>query len=522
MKKYYLTGAVLCLSLLAVSCNKENPANGGSHDAYISLELVGMSNMTKTESGTDGTQEGTPVESKISTAQILLCDTDTRTVSQTINVSSSQLIETSNGAKTQPIKVTSGTYDIFVVANPPAGFAVSDVAAMTIDAVTEALMKSDYAADNKFLMFSQCNASDDVKGEPITITEANDKSNPAKPANPIKLDRLAAKITSTATSVDIAGVTAKASFISAVELKGFKLVNGATKVNLQQEWKNNAATAGSAAPRKNSLISANDPANTGDTQNTSSEYANSFFNFRTIGFAANKYTEAVDKYDDIAYYNTSDPKGAIYCMENNPSYKSTDLTAKVGNTTGLVYQWQATVTGSDATLGSNTFYCANGEYFATLADIQTRFPSIFDSYIDGSAVTDRADALAAAKSELAAASGNQANISNWRVKNSIQVYADGIMYYTYFIKDQNYVKDDGTTKYYSVMRNTIYGLTVKKLLNPGTDIPGGWDPSSTPESPSKPGTGTEPDDPVEPTNVYLQVEVSVNPWVLSNEDIELK
>lgn len=521
MKKYYLTGAVLCLSLLAVSCNKENPVNNDSHEAYISLELVGVSNMTKTESGDDGTQVGTAAENKISSAKILLCSTDSRTVSQTIDVPSSQLIETTNGAKTQPIKVTAGTYDIFVVANPPSGFAVSDVAAMTITDVTEALMKSVYAADNKFVMFSQCNASDDVKGEPITITAANDKSNPAKPANAIKLDRLAAKITSTATSVDIAGVQAKASFVTAVDLKGFKLVNGATKVNLQQEWKNNTFTAGATAPRKNSLITANDPAQTGNTQTNSTEYSNSFFSFRTVGFSDSKYTAAVDNYENIDYYNTSDKKGAIYCMENNPSYKSSDLIAKVGNTTGLVYQWQATVTGSDATLGPNTFYCANGEYFATLAAIQTRFPSIFDSYIDGSTVTDRSGALDAAKSELVAASGNQTKISNWRVKNSIQVYADGIMYYTYFIKDQNYIKDDGS-KYYSVMRNTIYGLTVKKLLNPGADIPGGWDPTTPPESSTKPGSGVEPDDPVEPTNVYLQVEVSVNPWVLSNEDIELK
>ena len=109
-------------------------------------------------------------------------------------------------------------------------------------------------------------------------------------------------------------------------------------------------------------------------------------------------------------------------------------------------------------------------------------------------------------------SDKETAISNFRVKYNIKVYTEGIMYYIYYIKDQNYKQgEDGEEEpYYSVMRNTIYGLTVEALGRIGTDIPGGWNPESDPE------------DPIDQTNVYMIVQVKVNPWVLSNENITLE
>ena len=99
------------------------------------------------------------------------------------------------------------------------------------------------------------------------------------------------------------------------------------------------------------------------------------------------------------------------------------------------------------------------------------------------------------------------------VKYNIMVYKNGIMYYTWFIKDQNYIDSSITEtdkSYYSVMRNTIYDLTVKSLSRIGTDIPGGWNPN------------VDPDDPVVNKDVYMVVEAKVNDWVLSTEDIDLE
>ena len=92
------------------------------------------------------------------------------------------------------------------------------------------------------------------------------------------------------------------------------------------------------------------------------------------------------------------------------------------------------------------------------------------------------------------------------------MYEDGVMYYTHYIEDQNYTAADSEqaqVNYQSVMRNTIYGLTVNSVKNIGDDIPGGWNPDTDPEDPTTPKT-------------YLVVECQVNPWVLSNYDVDLQ
>ena len=126
------------------------------------------------------------------------------------------------------------------------------------------------------------------------------------------------------------------------------------------------------------------------------------------------------------------------------------------------------------------------------------------------------DTVASASAELASAmtsSDVEKALSDFRVKYNIMVYKNGIMYYTWFIKDQNYIDSSITEtdkSYYSVMRNTIYDLTVKSLSRIGTDIPGGWNPN------------VDPDDPVVNKDVYMVVEAKVNDWVLSTEDIVLE
>ena len=110
----------------------------------------------------------------------------------------------------------------------------------------------------------------------------------------------------------------------------------------------------------------------------------------------------------------------------------------------------------------------------------------------------------------------QGAISDWRIKYNIRVYTDGLMYYLYFIKDENYrqIQSDEPSaqpeQYYSVMRNTVYKLNITSLGAIGTDIPGGWNPDVI------------EDNPVDDTSLYMQVEVQANPWVVSQTDITLK
>ena len=240
----FFLGIVGLAALSMTACSTKdmlenyNPDNVG---AYLTLQLVGSEgrSFTKTTPGGDGTEAGTDVQNKISSLKVLLCDESEHKVKASYDVSASQLDDIPGGVKTKQILTDIGTFDVYVIANPPAGFSVNNDDVLidkTIDAVTEALMQTQYAADNKFIMFNECNGTDKIAGTPITITAANDFNSPAT-CDPIKLDRLAVQIRSNAAEImDISGITSENNFVTAADLQGFKLLNGATKVNLQQKW----------------------------------------------------------------------------------------------------------------------------------------------------------------------------------------------------------------------------------------------------------------------------------------------
>lgn len=512
--KHLLWGLVSAFALSLSACSSDDDSGNSSSEkaqAYMTLQLVGpQAVQSRTQEGADGTQEGTAVENKISKVQVLLCNLGSTIISYEYPLTGTALTETSAGAVTKPFQVQTGTYDVYVVANPKTDLNVGDdVNTLVLDDVTMATMKSDYAADNNFMMFSQCHGTDQVSGTSINITEANGYDNPATCA-PIKLDRLPVKIKSTLDdNPDISGVTSEASIITAVSLEGFKLLNGAKKTNLQQHWS-------AASTSQNTNITSNPwnnvlqvPSMNGTT-GTDFDYYNHITDFRTItttgsGTSAT-YTAVKDRYFSVDAYSAS-ATSDIYCMENNPSIAGTGM-AQVGNTTGLVYQIKATVPTSDQKAGENCFYWYGTSYYATLEALEEDYPTVFTSA--GTNRTTAESELVTAMSKMGDA--QEEDLSAFRVKYNIKVYKNGIMYYTYYIKDENYVNGAAADAmpYYSVMRNTIYDLTVKALQRVGTDVPGGWNPEITSS------------DPVDQTKVYMVVEAKVNPWVLNNQDIILK
>lgn len=542
--KHFFYAGVFAVGIAACSDNEEigNAQTPTEANVYMTLQIVGPQGMNSrttpelppTEGTASGDIEvGTSEENTILSVNVLLCDPKTHVVTHSYNIGSSALTSITNGVRTPVIETSTGIYDVYVIANPTTDLQTitGDVTGKTIDQITEALMKSQYAANNKFLMFNECNGSDDTGGESIRIGKDNDYEHPAT-CSTIQLDRLAVKITSSVgQSVDISEITtgddAEFNAVQSVDLKGFKLLNGATKANLQQKWTATLSGQGSY-PWTNTLIT---PAmNAGSSTETSSadEFYNHLSDFRTISKSTSStnnvdvytYTEVEDLYGEIPYYNTASgqEKAAIYCMENNPTYRSSVTTdALNGNTTGLVYQWQVTLkadAGGDGKAGPNCFYAYGGNYYASLKALATAYPVVLNK-VTGTTTEEK---IAALEKEMNAAythtTDKQGEISKFRVKYNIKVYTDGIMYYTYYIKDQNYkqVEDSGQqpVNYYSVMRNTVYKLTVTKLQRIGTDIPGGWNPDKDPE------------DPVDPTNVYMVVEAQANPWVVSSENITLQ
>ena len=98
------------------------------------------------------------------------------------------------------------------------------------------------------------------------------------------------------------------------------------------------------------------------------------------------------------------------------------------------------------------------------------------------------------KEELTNAINDDTKLSEFRQKYNIEVFKGGKTYYKHVIKD-NHING-------IIQRNSIYLLNVKNIFNVGAQVPNGG-----------------PDD---STLYYLDVEVSVNPWVLNNQDVDLK
>jgi hypothetical protein len=316
---------------------------------------------------------------------------------------------------------------------------------------------------------------------------------------PIKLDRLTAKVqaqdgSASGSNLDISGITGKqASFISGISMVGYVILNGAQSTYLQQAWSGTATPYVLNTPSTNTFY--------GDF----SEYATV-----TAGATAGTYTKIMDNTSDktsqVSFTKPADP---VYCLENNTGVSNS--ADKVTNTTGLIYKYQVTVNGSDKLAGDNCFYGYNGQYFASLQAIQATYPNVFGT---GDAVTDLQTASDLLTDKNGTGVATEKSVSSFRVKYNIEVFRNGVMYYTYFIKDQNYTDPTITATgvddhIYAVLRNTVYDLHVASLLRIGNDIPGGWNPGGS-------------DTPVDQKDYYMQVQVSVNPWVLSSTDINLQ
>lgn len=528
--------AALALVSLAACSNEDDPqaTNSENVNAYMQLSITGVKE-GQSRADSFGTDESNPLESKITNLTIFLCSKANGTVQKTYTLKNVPLhkVNTSSGdaLATEPFEVATGDYYVYVMANKPESFSpTGDLKTEIIASITEELMKSTYAKDNSFVMF---NESKNLTFTPyeVSISPSNDYLNPATLAKPVKLDRLAVKIQSklSESSLNIQGLNDTKGTLnnqfSKVELVGFKLLNGASKVNLLQKWVFET-TGVSYGQYLNTLITPS------ALTSPYSDYYNKLDQVATITKDVGGYTEAQNNYHVIPQYGSSGTS-PIFCMENNSGYDNAStkkgILAKQGNTTGIIYKMKVTLkdisgkggSESEASLGHDTFYWYNGKYYATLAAIEAANTTIFTdkSTTLSAVITELGDILKMPVDSEVNITAREKALSDFRIKYMIKVFDNGYMYYTHYIVDKNYnqLKDkenlnegEKTDKLPSVLRNNIYDLTVTKLLRIGNDIPGGWNPE------------TDPDKPVNPTNVYMQVEVQVNPWTLQGQDVELK
>ena len=152
---------------------------------------------------------------------------------------------------------------------------------------------------------------------------------------------------------------------------------------------------------------------------------------------------------------------------------------------------------TDADFTDGTFYRYNNVIYKSFADIYKAYNDV-EGLFGGKTADQMKNDLIAAKTAPTAegAPTVESKLDAFRQAYKIEVFNCGKTYYKQAIKDQ-YIGYEN-----AIQRNSIYRLTVNNIFNVGAQVPNG--------TPDKEGL------------FYLDVTVSVNPWVLNTQDVDFK
>lgn len=177
-----------------------------------------------------------------------------------------------------------------------------------------------------------------------------------------------------------------------------------------------------------------------------------------------------------------------YVFENNSSTAATSMyfeyTVKLKDMT-------------NADFSDGTFYRYNNVIYKSFADIYKAYNDV-EGLFGGKTVEEMTKEVKEAKAAPTAEGEAtvESKLDEFRKAYQIEVFNCGKTYYKQAIKDQ-YIGYEN-----AIQRNSIYRLTVNNIFNVGAQVPNG--------TPDKEGL------------FYLDVTVSVNPWVLNTQNVYFK
>lgn len=177
-----------------------------------------------------------------------------------------------------------------------------------------------------------------------------------------------------------------------------------------------------------------------------------------------------------------------YIFENNMS-----------DATAMYFEYKVTLDGTKfegtADFTDGTFYRYNNVIYTSFAQILKAYADVTGLF-DRKSATDLQKELAEAKKAPTAETEKsvETKLSEFRAKYGIEVFNKGLTYYKQVITDKQLGKN-------VIQRNTIYRLNVNKIFNVGAQVPNG--------EIDKNGL------------FYLDVTVTVNPWVLNTQNVTL-
>ena len=382
-----------------------------------------------------------------------------------------------DGSKTYEIKVpqveAGKTYRVYFLAgsNKPAGDMNFAATNNNIFTATKSFA-SPFADDNNFAMFNQNDADVNGNGYSVKFIKANNnKQNPAKvnykdekstiTNAPIKVERVVARIDAPnpGTSTVLAEAPAGASEALKVAMKDAK--EKVAEIKLLNYAVSNLAN-------KSYVM-----------QTWSAD------NKLLIPEGFSYYQPTVDFGGNYDYkdggFTTTEATKVNYVFENNSTTAPTTM----------YFEYQIKLDDSKFT-GPADF--TDGTFYRYNNVIYTSFDQIFEDYKDVTNLFGEGKDAGTMKTELSNAINDEAKLAKFREDYKIEVFKGGKTYYKQVIKD-NHIAG-------IIQRNSIYRLTVNNIFNVGAQVPN--------------GTPTEND------FYYLNVTVSVNPWVLNNQDVNLQ
>ncbi|MBD8994734.1 MAG: hypothetical protein EGR07_08560 [Prevotella sp.] len=508
MKKMNLLAMSLvsAAALSFSSCSNNDDLGGGAGTQsqvdgfYMTLAIqTPTNNGTRTVPGTDGTKTATTEEQTVTKGTFFLVDQKGHIAfHRPVNSSSTNedekwngATEKQNGTKLINIKVdqvaAGTTYNVYFLAGDQTIPANVDPAAHTFTATGK--FAEPFATANNFAMFNQNDANVNGKGYTVVFTKDNkDKSNPATvtykkdkdteavPNATIKIERITARIdapTGTASTivaydgtkeltqaVKDAMADAKAK-VKSITLNKYAIANLTNKTNVMQQW--NITSWDLLIPDGT----------------------------KPVWQITNDFGEK-KLYADGGFKTTAEAPNN-YVLENN---STTDPTK-------MYFEYKVTLNdeltkAEVADFTDGTFYRYNNIIFSSFKQIFEQYNDVTDIFGAGKTADVMKGELKAIL-DMPAGTERETALKTFRETYDIEVFDKGMTYYQKEIVDKNILAAGKSL----IQRNTIYKVNVDKIFNIGVQVP------------------NDEDEIDKKSLFYLSVTVSVNPWVLNTQNVEL-
>lgn len=483
MKKMNLLvmSLVSAAALSFTSCSdSEDLANDKAGQAKVDQFYMTLTIQTPNSNGTRTVQSNednaSEAESKITSGKFFLMDSKNKIVFR-------QKVENltwDKTGKTQleiPVKdvVAGAEYKVYFLANADSEDPLNSTFSTTATEDNEFV--GNYAKADNFAMFNENDK--DVNGNSYTVTftdENKSKTNAAK-VKTIKLERVTARIDQPksegtkivaftedenhkATAVEKEAMKDAIDKVDHIELTRYAISNVANTTNIMQKWNDTQLLIPSSA--------------TG---------------FKYIQPTAEFGTKTLFQNEEY-FHAIKDTKGSVndrkdYVFENNNDKAATSM----------YFEYKVTLkdnAGTHKDFPDGTFYRYKNIIFTSFTDIKEAFKDVNDLFENKTAAALQKEVEDAKKPTA----DTEAELDKLRQKYDIEIFNEGKTYYKMAIRDQfiGYAN--------AIQRNTVYQLNVKNVFNVGAQVPNG--------TPDKEGL------------FYLDVEVSVNPWVLNSYNVDLQ